>query len=361
MNDASRLTRPPWICLGYVLVGFICFSAPLHGQEQQGEPEVIGRAFSAADSLTIRADHSPDANQCLEGLAWVPSDFQVVCEKPHRWQYNTLVRFDSPRPSGNPKLDQVAAEWYWGRDKAGNVVRAPAMIIVHESGRGMAVGRLISQLLSSMGLHTFMVQLPGYDLRSAEEAKDVASMMALWRQGIADVRRARDAIAVLPMVDNRHIGIQGTSLGGFIGTLSASLDGGFDSVFLLLSGVDLYGVLQEGDRDAAKIRKQLADAGLQGTALRDVLNSIEPARIAHRLPRDRTWLFSANRDTVVPPKHSIRLAEIAALDTQHHIILDADHYSGIIHLPKVLTQIHGEVQSLHKDGNERSGTDESGD
>lgn len=357
MNPASHFTRPAWACIGPLVIGFILFAVPIRGEQiqgpqQQDEPDVIGRSFSAKDSLTIRADQSADANQCLEGLAWKPSDFQVVCEKPHRWQYNTLVRFDSPRPSGNTKLDQVVAEWYWGRDKTGKVVRAPAMIIVHESGRGMAVGRLISQLLSSMGLHAFMVQLPGYDLRSSDEAKDVASMMALWRQGIADVRRARDAVSVLPMVDNSHIGIQGTSLGGFIGTLSASLDGGFDSIFLLLSGVDLYGVLQEGDRDAAKIRKQLADAGLQGPALRNVLNSIEPARIAHRLPRERTWLFSANRDTVVPPKHSVRLAEIAALEMNHHVILDADHYSGIIHLPKVLTQIHGEVQTLHKERNE---------
>ena len=46
--------------------------------------------------------------------------------------------------------------------------RARAVVVVHESGRGMTVGRVIARGLHSHGLHAFMLHLPGYGARRVE-------------------------------------------------------------------------------------------------------------------------------------------------------------------------------------------------
>ena len=346
-----------WVHLRANVLAIVLLASPVaHAQEPR---DVYGKTFEARDTLAITPDASEDANECLQGLAWEAAPFKVTCERAERWQYDVLVRFESPRPSGDAKVDSVAAEWSWARDAEGELITAPALIVIHESGRDMTVGRLIAQLLSRAGLHTFLVQLPGYDLRRSGSMDETEAMLRLWQQGIADVRRARDAAASLPAVDGNHIGVQGTSLGGFIGTLAAGIDNRFDSVFLLLSGADLYSVLQHGDRDAEKTRRRLAEAGYEGEKLKNALYAVEPHRIAHRIAPDRTWLFSANRDTVVPPRNAQILADRIELERTHHVVLDADHYSGIIHLPKVILQIRGEVLRLHAD-HAKKGSSDSG-
>lgn len=316
-------------------------------KRQPAEPlEVIGQTYDTKDSLAPIVDPNADAQECVAGLSWEVGDFTVHCDPAKNWKYDTLVRFPSPRPSGDEAVDQVAMEWSWARNEQGEFIDAPALIVVHESGRDMTVGRLLAFLLSRSGLHTFMVQMPGYDLRRGTAVDAPSRMVDLWRQGIADARRARDAAAVLPRVNAQHIGIQGTSLGGFISTLAASIDNRYDSVFLLLSGGDIHGVLQNGDRDAAKTRQRLAAAGLEGETLKQALRTIEPNRIAHRIAPERAWLFTANRDTVVPAENSLSLVRVMQLDPSHHITFAADHYSGIVHLPQVISRITAEIRTL---------------
>ena len=73
---------------------------------------------------------------------------------------------------------------------------------------------------------------------------------------------AGDAVAVLPHVDERTIALQGTSLGGFVSASSASLDGRYDAVFLMLAGGDLHDIIMHGEKDAAKVRQKLEEHGL---------------------------------------------------------------------------------------------------
>ncbi|MDA1166512.1 MAG: acetylxylan esterase, partial [Planctomycetota bacterium] len=102
----------------------------------------------------------------------------------------------------------------------------------------------------------------------------------MMRQAVADVRRARDAVAVLPMVDKSRISLQGTSLGGFVSATSGALDDGYDNVFLMLAGGELYDLIQNGKKDAAKVRERLEKAGLSGEKLRELTLTIEPTRVA---------------------------------------------------------------------------------
>ena len=305
-----------------------------------------GSTWQASDTLlAMPSDEDPDAEACLLGLCWPPAEFPVRVEAP--WRENCgdyCVRFPSPRPAGHAGNDAVAMEWYAVRDEQGKPRRAPACIVVHESGRGMDVGRLIARGLHAHGLHTFMVHLPWYGRRQPATGKPTMEMvLPALSQGIADVRRARDAVAALPVVETDTIAVQGTSLGGFVTATAASLDRGFHSTFILLAGGDLAGIIEHGTKDAAKFRDELKQAGLSDEQVAEALHGVEPLRVAHRLDPARTWLYSGKFDQVVPPKHCKLLATAAGLADDHHLQLHATHYSGMIYLPVVLAQIHTHI------------------
>ncbi len=307
----------------------------------------LQRTFAAKDSLNCQADANADAQDCVDGLTWSVRSFdvQVAPSRPDRG--DALIRFPSPVDTGDQQNDQVTLEWYSARDAADQPKSAPAVVVVHESGRGMTVGRLFARGFQQRGLHAFLLHLPHYGERRGQgQPRETDNLIASIRQAVADVRRARDAVAVLPNVDASNISLQGTSLGGFVSATTAGLDHGYQGVFLMLAGGDLYDVIQNGQRDSAKVRERLEKAGLTGEKLKSLVNHIEPNRIAHRYNAHRTWLYSGTRDTVVPPTSSESLAKAAGLTKMHHIQMNADHYSGIIYLPFVLNHMARKIGEL---------------
>ncbi len=296
--------------------------------------------INARDTLDPGQESNADAQKCLDGLCWTPTQFEIKLGPPANQEHDVLVRFPSAVPSGDALNDQAAMEWFVATDEQGRPKRSRAVVVVHESGSNMKVGRLFAQGIRRQGLHAVMLQLPYYgERRKPGTARDHTRLFATLRQAIADVRRARDVVAALPLVDDSHIALQGTSLGGFVSATSAGLDDAYDSVYLMLAGGDLYDLIQNGEKDAAKVRKELSDAGFVGERLRSLIWTIEPTRLAHRLNRDRTWLFSGAYDRVVPPKNAVALAKSARLDEEHHLKLLANHYTGIVYMPFVLDHI----------------------
>ena len=303
--------------------------------------------IAAVDTLAVGEEHSADAQECLEGLIWEEGEFEVCCLPPSQLGGDVLVTFPSPRPSGVASNDTVSMEWSVARDANGVPLTARAVVVVHESGSNMAVGRVIARDLSRHGLHTFLLHLPYYGERRQEQRRpDGAKLLTVIRQAVADVRRARDAIAAIPLVDDAHIALQGTSLGGIISATTAGLDDEYNSVHLMLAGGELYDLLQNGQRDAAKVREDLERAGVTDDQLREIVRQVEPTRLAHRVNPDRVWLYSADYDQVVPKRNSDRLAEAMRLEESHHIHLAADHYSGIIYLPFLLKQMAERIKSV---------------
>ncbi len=307
-----------------------------------GLPDV-GATFKANDTLRCDVDPSDDAQQCLTGLRWEPSEFSVEIGAAANDSYDRLVFFPSPLPAGHAVHDRVSMEWYAAKDAKGKPVQAPAVVVVHESGRSMPVGRIIAKGLRDHGLHAVMVHLPGYGSRKSELADRPEMILTSLRQGIADVRRARDAVAQLPLIDTSRIGVQGTSLGGFVTSTVIGLDHGFDRGFVLLAGGRLDQVVLQGKQDAAKIREKLAGLGITDEQIVDLARPIEPLRLAHRIRPETTWLYNGMFDDVVPRQSSYALAAAAKLAAEHHIELPANHYSGIIFLPVVLQKIHDEM------------------
>jgi dienelactone hydrolase len=300
----------------------------------------LGSKFAATDTLSCGAGPADDARECLSALSWTPTDFTVHLEAAPPGCGDWLVRFPSPRPIGNSINDLVSMEWFAAHDKKNAVQRAPAIVVVHESGRRMTVGRLIARGLSAQGLHAFLLHLPGYGNRRSADHSDVEQALPALRQAIADVRRARDAVVSLPMIDSSVVGVQGTSLGGFVTATVAGLDPGYDRVFILMAGGNLHQVVLHGAKDAARMHKRLTAAGLSDEQIKELAQQVEPLRLAKRINPAETWLYSGTFDDVVPPSCSLALAKEARLPAEHHIHLPVDHYSGILYLPMVIQQIH---------------------
>ena len=247
-------------------------------------------AFDAKDTLNIGSEQIADAQDCLDALKWNPENFTVRIEAAQKECGDWLVRFPSAKPCGDSINDVVAMEWYQAKSKTGEPIEAPAAVIVHESGSGMTVGRLVARSLRSKGIHTFMMQLPYYGVRKPPQGRPTGTnLVGALQQGISDARRAKDAVAAMPLVDESRISLQGTSLGGFVTATAAGLDHGYHRVFVLLAGGDLYGTLMSGKKDAEKVRAELMKAGLGEDNVRKMLNTIEPLRLAHRL-RSGTYL-----------------------------------------------------------------------
>ncbi|MBT4868216.1 MAG: hypothetical protein HON53_24180 [Planctomycetaceae bacterium] len=308
-----------------------------------------GQQFEARDSLDVAGETSADAKSCLQGLAWKNSKFTVTCEEPKHSRYDLLVRFPSPVASGDPVNDRVAMEWFVARDANKQPLKRPAVVVVHESGSNMAIGRLFAQGLRKRGLHALMIQLPHYgDRRTDGKRPTGGNLTSMIRQAVADVRRARDAVAALPHVDTTHIALQGTSLGGIVSATTAGLDRGYNSVFLLLAGGQLHDMIQNGEKDTAQVRNQLRRAGVTDEKLKPLLSVIEPTRIAHRVDPSRTWLYSGRHDRVIPLKNATALAASAHLSKSHHIHMNANHYSGIIYLPFVLNHIRDQIAAARE-------------
>jgi len=316
---------------------------PNGGRAADGLAEV--ETYQAKDTLAVAEDSNRDAWEFLKELQWRTSEFDVTCSTEALTMYDRLVRFPSPVPSGDAVNDMVSMEWYAARDGNGKRIKAPAVVVVHESGSKMPVGKLFARSLRDQGLHAFMLHLPYYGKRQANGRRPDGSMFVpSVRQSIADVRRARDAVAALPDVDARCIALQGTSLGGFGVAMAASLDRSFDAVFIMLAGGDLHGLISNGKKDTAKVREMLEGDGFTGERLERLLWKIEPTRIAHRIAPERTWLYSGQKDQVVPITNARVLAKAARLDDDHHITVDADHYSAIFHFPTILDHMVARIR-----------------
>ena len=296
--------------------------------------------YRARDTLRIKRDSSADATDCLQGFRWQRTRFPVQVTRSSDNRYRWLVNFPSPLPSGDATNDLVAVEWHAVVDDQGNLIRAPAVVVVHESGSSMDVGRLFARSMQAGGIHGFLIQLPYYgNRRSDGQPESGDKLVRTLQQGSADVRRARDAVAAIPAVDDRYIAVQGTSLGGFVAACSASLDNGFDDCFIMLAGGQLYEMISSGQKDTASAREQLAEAGYEGEKLRQLLSAVEPTRIAHRLDATRTWLYTATQDTVVPLSSANALARSAGLSSDHQMLIEANHYTAILHLPRILDHV----------------------
>ncbi len=280
-----------------------------------------------------------DVGESLRGLRWEPREFPIEVFDVTDENHQAVVRFASPISTGDDVVDRVALLWHRPAvERLGEL--CPAIVVVHESGSAMPVGKLFARAFAAKGVHSFLIQLPHYGLRRREGIRpDGERFLTTMRQAVADVRRARDVVARLPGVDPQRIALQGTSLGGFVSATVAGLDHGYDATFIMLAGGDLASLLQHGENEAAQLRERLNQAGYSGDRLAELLATIEPLRLAGRISGEKMWLYSADQDRVVPLANALALKQAANLPDAHHVRFWGDHTSTIVFFPVIVQHV----------------------
>lgn len=343
----NRRPQPMLSSLGRLTAALLLAAAT--GPAFAGDAGAVN--LTARDSLAPAKDANPDAQACIDLLTWPPGEFSVQSQPAVDADYDALVSFPSPRHSGDPVNDRVTLEWYRPHAAATDPTPRPAMVVVHESGSRMEAGRMFARTFRERGLHAFLIHLPYYgERRKGGGRPENADFTVLVRQGIADARRARDAVAVLPGVAPDRVALQGTSLGGFVATLTGALDRGYSAVFIMLAGADFYDILQTGQKDTAKLREKFAQAGFEGERLKELLSAVESQRIAHRLDPQRTWMYSAQDDEVVPIRNARLLASLAGLEKSHQLEVPGGHYSVALYFPFIVDHV---MQQIDKPASEQ--------
>ncbi len=305
------------------------------------------RTFDAKDTFVMPRDANAATQKALNELSWKPSNFEVTCEAaaeanvdkrdPMLAEYDALVRFPSPFANGDKLNDTVVMEWFAARDKEGQAIKAPAMVVLHILDSRMTVARIFARAFAKEGIHAFVMHMPHYGRRRAPGIKPTPTLLTEGvRQAVADARRARDAIAALPNIDAGRIGIQGTSLGGFICTAAGSLDDCFTPVLPTLAGADLPELFKNGKNEVAKIREQARKMGLTDEAFTAMIQQVDPLLLAHRMNPKRTFLFNAEHDEVIPAANAKALAKAAKIPADQHVWMVGGHVSCIVHLPAVI-------------------------
>ena len=133
-------------------------------------------------------------------------------------------------------------------------------------------------------------------------------------------------------------------MGGFVAATAAELDGAFEPVCLAFCGGDVMTVLTQGQLDAQWQHERLLAAGYNDEQLRTMLSPVDPLRLAGRLNPQRTFLYSARMDQVVPASCSDALSEAIRLDDEHHLFFDCDHYTAVLFLPAIVEQVAERVR-----------------
>lgn len=318
------------VCLA-IGVLFIGLSAAALRAEPAGVREAT---FEAKDSKRSLTDDDPDTQAFLKRVAFEPASFKVRCTSTPGTDYDALVRFDSPRPSGQKWVDEVVMLWYAARDEDRRPVEAPAVLVVHSVQPQMVIAKQIARMFAKQGVHAFVIELPGYGLRwDGRHVNPGVTALEHGEQALTDCLRAKDAIKALPNIKPGPIALEGTSLGGYVAATVGGIDTDFKPVLLLISGADAYSTLMNGEHDARYLREAMAREGYRGEALRKLLDPVEPLHVAHRLDPEQTYLISARDDAIIPKANSDALAEAIGLDDKHRIWMQTSHYTTLLLIP----------------------------
>ena len=219
------------------------------------------------------------------------------------------------------------------------MIPGPAVVIVHSLAPPMPLARGLASAVAGAGVDGFVVTLPGYGGRRPTLGRSPGAEAVLsGAGGVADVRRALDAIAALPGIDGERIVLGGVSLGSFAAVSASALDGFPAATVSFLGGGSAFEGLRDGAKDSAALRDELLRLGQTMETLETRLRPVEPLALAGRLDPGRVWLATATADQVILPRNAEALARAVGgvgLAEDHWIRRPGNHYTAAFALPGV--------------------------
>ena len=299
------------------------------------------RAVDTFDAAALAAAAATPAEaEALRAVGFAPEAFAVRVEDAGPGSRpRAELFFPAPEPAAGrgDRAAPVRVCWWEAVDPAD--APRPAVLIVHSLAPGQPLARGLASAVAAAGVDAFVVDLPGFGARPALPGRSPGAEAVLsGAGGVADVRRALDAVAALPRIDGERVVIAGISLGSFAASTVAGLDGRPAALVSFLGGASAFEGLRDGAKDAAFLRDELLRGGQTLASLEALLRPIEPAAVAGRLDPARVWVASATADQVIPPANTeafVRAVGGVGLAEDHWIRRPGNHYTAAFALPGV--------------------------
>lgn len=248
------------------------------------------------------------------------------------------VRFPSPVTTKYPENNTVHAEFY--RPKGPGPF--PGVVVLDILGGDQSLSRIQANYFAQHGIAALFVQMAYYGPRRPANSRvrmlmpDLDHSLAAIRQTVLDVRRASAWLASRPEVDSERLGIVGTSLGSFVGGLTAQMEPRFKKVVILLGGGGLMEAFYDHPQ-AAPVRALLQGLGVSRQVIADRIAIVDPITRAENLKDRQVLIIAAKQDEIVPPKATERLWE--ALGKPKIVWYDAGHYTAVVYIVPALQHV----------------------
>lgn len=250
----------------------------------------------------------------------------------HRLQFPSFVK------SQHPSNDVVHGELFLPK-KPG---KKPAVIVLDILDGAALVSRGEAVWLASQDIIAVTLVMPYYGPRRPDGQKlrmlstDVQQSMNNVKQAVLDCRRAIAWLETLPDVDPERIGVVGTSLGSFLGGVTAAAEPKVKKACLLLGGGGLVDAFYEHPQ-AAFVLQALRLIGITKDVLKKQIAWADPLTFAPQLKTKELLLIGASRDDVVPPVAMKALWE--ATGQPKLVWLDATHVGAAAYAFKAMNAV----------------------
>jgi dienelactone hydrolase len=165
---------------------------------------------------------------------------------------------------------------------------------------------------------------------------DLNHTFAAIRQTVLDLRLAAAWLEARPDVDSKRLGILGTSLGSFIGSLTAEMEPRLNRLAVLLGGGGLVDAYYD-DKRAEAYRKLYESLGGTKEKFAQLLAPVDPLTCAANLRSRKVLIVAGKRDEIVPPKMAEALWQ--ASGKQKIVWFDCTHYGAVVYLVEGLDHI----------------------
>jgi dienelactone hydrolase len=238
------------------------------------------------------------------------------------------LRFPSPVETEIPENNTVHGEYYRPHGDG----PFPGVIVLDIMGGDGSVSRMIATLLAQKHIAALALRMPYYGERRPANSRlrmitpDFDHSMEAVRQTVLDVRRAAAWLESRKEVDAKRLGVVGTSLGSFMGTLAAEMEPRLARVAILLGGGGLVDAFYDNPR-AEIFRKSWEAIGGTKASLTRLIAPADPLTFAANLKDRKVLMIAGKRDEIVPPKMAEALWK--ASGEQKIVWYDCTHYGAI--------------------------------
>ncbi len=249
-------------------------------------------------------------------------------------------RLTFPSPVRSPYLENntVSAEYF----RPVGPGPFPAVIVLDILDGSQIVSRGIASVLASNKVAALCVQMAYYGPRRPKGSQvrllspNIPHTLEAVRQSVLDCRRAAAWLESRPEIDPHRLGILGTSLGSFVGALTAEMEPRLSDVVLILSGggfVDAYW----DDPRAAPFRAAYELLVGSKERVAKLIASADPLTYAANLKGRKLLMLAASRDDIVPPAMAKRLWE--ATGRPRIVWYDATHVGAAVYLIPAMAEV----------------------